>query len=133
MRFAVLLPLLLTCSGCSTQTERPTRGEIAVPKGNLSEALFWASAKATGARLCDRELAARYQAEFDHRFGTRVRALMAAHEARYGKDPGFVVVSSCVRPLRPVDETHVDPVARERVMRDFDRWLTDVEHGRTTR
>jgi hypothetical protein len=100
---------------------RPPNGKIAVPKGNFSEALFWASAKATGARLCNRQLAARYQAEFDHRFGRRVRALIAAHEARYGKDPGFVVISSCVRPRNPADETHVDPAAREQVMRDFDR------------
>ena len=58
---------------------------------------------------------------------------MAAHEALYGKDPGFVIVSSCVRPLGPTDEAHVNPDGREQVMRDFDRWLTDVEHGRTPR
>jgi len=47
MTFAVFVPLLLICGGCSTQSVKSLTSEIAVPKGNLSETLSWPSAKAT--------------------------------------------------------------------------------------
>jgi len=63
--------------------------------GNLAKELYYASAAASGSGRCDRTLAARLEEKFDRRFGSRIRALTEIHEAKYGRDPDFIVISSC--------------------------------------
>ena len=70
--------------------------ESAGNPGNLSEELFRASAMASGNRLCDRARAARYSNQFDARYGRRIRALVRYHEGKFGPDPEFIYVSSCL-------------------------------------
>ena len=107
-----------------------TRQGLSVPTGNFSEALYWASVDASGSRLCDREAAARYGADLNHRFGRRIRKLMCAHEARFGKDPDFIVTTGCQGTPHPADYGDAAHKAEhERAMNDFDGWLTQVERG----
>lgn len=62
---------------------------------NLSEALFNASVRASGSKLCDRKLSRRLERRFAARFGTRLRLLQATHVARFGPDPDFIVTTEC--------------------------------------
>ena len=129
MRRALVLALVLS-TGCAGPVEIGSSHGITVPTGNFSEALYWASVEASGSRLCNTEAAARYGADFNHRFGQRIRKLMRAHEARFGKDPGFIVTTSCRTTLHPVDYSDAaHQAAHKRAMDDFDRWLTRVERG----
>ena len=89
--------------------------------GNLSECLYWVSVDAKGTRLCDRKKSEEYGAEFEQRFGSRVRALIAAH----GSDPDFIVTTSC-RLWPPGSEAELDR-RHATAMEEFERWLAVAE------
>ena len=64
---------------------------------NLSEEFYYASTAATGSRLCDRARSERYTAQFNKRYGERVRKMFSYHDATAGRDPDFIILSSCIR------------------------------------
>ena len=94
------------------------------PPENFSETLYWASASAAGASLCDRQRSARYKGQFDRRYGARVRALVAYHARTFGPDPGFIIVTSCRASLGSKSQQRRD---HELAMARFDAQLRDVE------
>jgi hypothetical protein len=96
------------------------------PHENLSQSIYWASVNASGSRLCNRPQSAKYGEQFEGRFGKRIRALMKAHEARYGRDPPFIVATSCILRRRPSSEAEMDRW-HAIAMDDFDKWLTATE------
>lgn len=98
-------------------------GEAPAP-GNLGEALYYASAAASGIRLCDREQSARYGMQFSRRYGERIRALMRVHVEHFGEDPGFIFTTSCNRMIgssRAQDRQHA------RAMHAFEATLRQLE------
>jgi hypothetical protein len=98
-------------------------GEPAVP-GNLGEELYYASASASGNRLCDRERSARYGMQFARRYGSRTSALMRVHVDHFGPDPAFIFITSCIRwsgSSRAQDRQHA------RAMRAFEPILRNLE------
>ena len=118
--------VLVVVTACAVSSMAPSLA--ATPTGaqreNLGEDLYWASVDATGARLCDREKSEEFRAEFDRRYGKRVRALVAAHEAQFGRDPPFIVTSSCT--LWRGRESELDERHR-RAMDKFEDWLAAAE------
>lgn len=64
---------------------------------NLSEAIFHASVEASGSKLCDRQLSARYTREFEKRYGRRIKALMEYYTEVHGPDPDFIITTECRR------------------------------------
>jgi hypothetical protein len=87
--------------------------------GNLAQELYDVSSTASGSRLCDRKRAARSQKRFDLHFGERIRTLVKIHEARYGRDPDFVILNPCFRPAAGYDQN--------RALRDFEPRLRELE------
>ena len=71
---SLILAALLTSPGVGSPTAK-------LSPGNLGEELYYASAAASGSRLCDRKRAARLGKKFDQCFGDRIRALRETHEA----------------------------------------------------
>lgn len=112
--------------------------QIAAPpeeqsRENLSEIIYYASIAATGSKLCDRERSARYSAQFNRRYGERVRALQEYHVRRFGPDPDFVVLTDCIRaraPGRQQDTDHARALDRfEAVLRDLEQRFGAPSNG----
>jgi hypothetical protein len=123
MRLVVLI-ITAACAGCARTATIDVRAQVNANHNNLSETLFWASVNASGARLCDRAKSKEYQTQFDGRYGRRVRALLAEHEARYGRDPPFIEISSCERWTG--DEISWD-FRHQQAMDQFEYWLRAAE------
>jgi hypothetical protein len=64
----------------------------------LSQALYYASLKARGELLCDRELGREQGQKFDRRYGRRIDALKREYFAAHGPDPTFdIALGTCSR------------------------------------
>jgi len=102
-----------------------TAAPAATKRESLSETLYYASMAATGSRLCDRDRSARYTAQFNGRYGERVRRLFSFHDATVGPDPDFIITSSCTisrKSGRGQDRDHVIALDHfELTLREFER------------
>jgi len=92
--------------------------------GNFGEDLFYASMSASGSKLCNRRHAARYQRQFDRRYGDRIRALVVYHESRFGKGPGFIVTTDCRRSQGSVRQQDLE---HAKAMNRFEPSLRELE------
>ena len=109
---SLILAALLTSPGVGSPTAK-------LSPGNLGEELYYASAAASGSRLCDGKRAARLGKKFDQHFGDRIRALRETHEALYGPDPDFIYTTSCNRPG--------PNYSQRQAFKDFEPKLRDLE------
>ena len=93
--------------------------------GNLSEDLFYAGSSASGSRLCDRAKAREYAADFKTRYGERIQALLSYHESRFGRDPDFIITSSCMSsPKRSDRQQYRD---HQKALARFEKTLEALE------
>lgn len=102
---------------------------LAAPAGalgstNFTETLYWASAGATGSRLCNWNLRTRYTVQFNQRYGSRVRALTRYHVSKYGPDPDLITTSSC---RSSSVSGHQEDRDHKLAMDRFERVLRDLE------
>jgi hypothetical protein len=109
---ALIVATLLMGVGAASATASPS-------PGNLAEELYHASSAASGSRLCDRKRAARLQEKFDQRFGERIRALIKVHESQFGKDPDFIILTSCLHPGKGYNQS--------RALKEFEPRLRELE------
>ena len=84
----------------------PTKASQLIAELYVSESLYYAAERASGVKLCDKELRALQERRFDAEYGERVTRLIPlmtaaeAHESKPGDDKNsvrFVVVSYCIR------------------------------------
>ncbi|QNQ10079.1 hypothetical protein [Sphingomonas alpina] len=94
------------------------------PRANLSEELYWASAEASGSRLCDAARRQRYGKQYEARYGQRIRKLVQVHTAIAGPDPEFIVTSSC-RSMRA--SSYAQDQDHNRALKQFDGALKRLE------
>jgi hypothetical protein len=110
-----------------------TAAPLVQKRVNLSETLYYASIAATGSRLCDRDRSARYTAQFNERYGERVRRLLGFHDATVGPDSDFIITSSCTIPRksgRGQDRDHAIALDRfETTLRKLEREFGPVGAG----
>ena len=90
---------------------------------SLSEVLYYKSLRATGADLCDRDVALRQQRQFDRRFGQRIATLKRSYEAIHGADPGFDIILTCRRIPNPAEARRDFLEAMDR----FEQTLRELE------
>jgi hypothetical protein len=91
---------------------------------NLSEKLEYAKRDAAANNDCPSAAQKRYAADFERRYGQRIKRLMKVHLERSGPDPDFIMISSC----RGFRGTMAERDALHRKgMKDFEPILRSLE------
>jgi hypothetical protein len=91
---------------------------------NLTYRLEYASRDADAHHDCPSQRAARYAADFQQRYGERIKRLKEIHVSRSGADPDFIILTDC----RGFTGSAAERDARHRkAMNDFEPTLRKLE------
>lgn len=94
------------------------------PPSNLAYRLEYAKRDAAANHDCPSRTQRRYAADFERRYGERIKRLTEVHVARVGPDPDFVILADC----RGTNAAMAVRNARHReAMEDFEPTLRSLE------